>query len=332
MNSFYNDFLRLKRATIKSQGKFIFRSKDYISHKKEDLTFSPLQDTTTDIVGFIDGGQQILFESPSFLIGMVRVAVSLWRGSKRYAMKVKEFIVFLQAEEKGYTSKCYDMQGMPVQPFKTMDINTINHLDADDGESAISMLRRFSELLMAADIAGQVDVICIDGSLRCFSGTENHIMNQLLKQAAKRGVIVSGLQKSTSMMADNSSTIQSLEPSYNAGAWITSPLCINNTMMHPANIHIIKLHKDAAHRFVIDIARGYDQVKTGVSLLATSSDPLFIGYPYGMIDVDRLARIEDSRKEQSRLDIRKLLAGSNEFLDREILSKNAHEILDSMSF
>lgn len=317
---------------MREQGTFVFRSKGYMPHKKEDLTFSRLQDTTTDIVGFIDGGQQILFESSSFLIGMVRVAVSSWRGSKRYAMKVKEFIVFLQADETGYTSKCYDMYGVPVQPFKTMDINTIDHLDADDGESAISMLRRFSELLLAADIAGQVDVICIDGSLRCFSGIEDHIMNLLLERAAKRGVIVSGLQKSTSMMADNSSTIQSLEPSHDSGAWITSPVCINDTMMHPATIHVIKLHKDAAHRFVIDIARGYDPEKTGVSLLATSSDPLFLGYPYGLIDVDRLARIEDSRKEQSRLDIRKLLAGSNEFLDREILSKNAHEILDSMSF
>jgi len=60
------------------------------------------------------------------------------------------------------------------------------------------------------------------------------------------------------------------------------------------------------------------------------TDPIFIGYPYGLVEADRIARI--SNHEKGSLKTMFLVKLINKNIEKYLSSVNAHEILDRISF
>ena len=59
-------------------------------------------------------------------------------------------------------------------------------------------------------------------------------------------------------------------------------------------------------------------------------DPVFIGYPYGLVEADRIARISNQEKESLKTMF--LVKLRNKNIEKYLSSVNAHEILDRISF
>ena len=87
--------------------------------------------------------------------------------------------------------------------------------------------------------------------------------------------------------------------------------------------HFVKLHPQARHIF-----RFEGDTATIPHLVSQSSDSLFLGYPYGLIRADKMARV--SNEEKKNLILNFMLRQENREIAEYLQATNAHDILDRM--
>ena len=87
------------------------------------------------------------------------------------------------------------------------------------------------------------------------------------------------------------------------------------------------------YAFVIDIHKDCkDKIPEICSSLAyNSKDPVFLGYPYGLVEADQFARCQEYEKKF--LQTRFLQSSRENFaqIRRFINTNNAHDVLDSIN-
>jgi len=66
-------------------------------------------------------------------------------------------------------------------------------------------------------------------------------------------------------------------------------------------------------------------------LKENSRDPVFLGYPYGLIEADRFSRISNQEKERLRLQLKLAFGRDYKRIEEFENSLNAHDILDSIN-
>ena len=88
--------------------------------------------------------------------------------------------------------------------------------------------------------------------------------------------------------------------------------------------YFVKLNQKAKHVFRFE---GNKEVLP--YLINNSNDALFLGYPYGLIFVDKIARISNSEKNSLKMNF--LLRKDNQEIAEYLNTSNAHEILDNIS-
>ena len=99
------------------------------------------------------------------------------------------------------------------------------------------------------------------------------------------------------------------------------------------DIYFVKLNSRSDYVFRLDVARTreYD-IREIVSLLADNSrDPVFLGYPYGLIEADRFARVTNREKEGLFMELVVRLKSDYKRIKPYLNSLNSHGILDSIS-
>ena len=87
--------------------------------------------------------------------------------------------------------------------------------------------------------------------------------------------------------------------------------------------YFVKLHEKAKHVFRFE---GNPEILP--HLMNNSRDALFLGYPYGLILADQLARVSNEEKNSLRMNF--LLRKENKEIMGYLNATNAHEILDRM--
>jgi hypothetical protein len=100
------------------------------------------------------------------------------------------------------------------------------------------------------------------------------------------------------------------------------------------DLAILNLHKKARYAFK---AERYPLSKLGWQEIADSlkqnaSDPVFLGYPYGLIEADKQARITNQEVDYQKTKIKTKLGKEASLLETYQTTKNTHEILDTLSF
>ncbi len=165
-----------------------------------------------------------------------------------------------------------------------------------------NIARRCAELAMANKL--EADYKLLDGTLELRHDEE--------KKHYSEGL--SALAKSSSLFtASGNSPIVILNKLGPEGTWKYKL----NT-----NTSFVKLHPNAKHLFRFE---GKDCTSY---LIENSKDALFLGYPYGLILADKLARI--SNEEKKSLQMKFLLNNKNKEIMQYLSAQNAHEILDSL--
>jgi hypothetical protein len=285
---------------------------------------------------FVDGGNGILFESAEFCIAVIRVGGIVYCKNKRIRRDSQEFYLLVREIEGRYSVKTYPETSFNKITFDPEDESLRNGLERCSISRIVSVVRRFAEIEYAREHSknsDNIDYIIMDGTLEARYPLEEKYLTQLFSSGK-----TCALSKTCTLTTKNGLSITKklldLSSSLRYDAWYYYPIVTNNNYRHDAEIYFVKFNAKANYVFRFEIQKGFKGNATELfSILSSNSnDPVFLGYPYGLIDVDQYVRVSDdeSRLLQTKLST-KLGKDWNE-LSKHLNSINAHSILDKIKF
>jgi len=320
-----------------------FSGEGYKVYKIDIKNFHEIIPSTANKkIAFVDGGNAEIIGSANFSLNMVRVCCAVYKNNRKINTKKFEIIAFIQAINKN--NEIY---------YKTSFFNTKNSIELDDisfnsfdhtlmlgvNRAEISnvanAIRRFAELKLAKQIADDktADIIVLDGNLQSTITNENNCLNELYDSCSKNNIVLSALSKTTSLFTDNGNLLSVVLSSISAlQSWFYYPIVEISNTNHKAEMFFIKFHNRSKHIFrfeIFNVQRA--KAEEIINVIASNCiDPIFIGYPYGLVEADRIARISNQEKESLKTMFLVKLKSKN--IEKYLNSVNAHEILDKISF
>ncbi|MBI2134567.1 DNA double-strand break repair nuclease NurA [Candidatus Woesearchaeota archaeon] len=297
---------------------------------------------TNNKIAFIDGGSSEIIKSANFSLNMIRVYYSIFQNNKRIKSNKKEFYAFTNAIEKDneiyYNTEIISRENIIPDKndllLSSFDETIKQGITRANISNVSNLIRRFSELKIAENIIDTLekeDIIVLDGSLQCTFTNEKKYMNVLFEKAIKKGIIISGLSKTTTLMTDKGNSITNALNNFKIeGKWHYNPVAEIKSNEHKADMSFAKLHEKARHIFRLEIYKEQkDKLNEVISLLSDNAkDPVFIGYPYGLIDADKNARISNNEKDMLKTFFSVKFGKDWEKIAETLTSIDAHEVLD----
>lgn len=320
-----------------------FSGEGYSAYKIDLKNFHQIQKISSNKkIAFVDGGSAEIVGSANFSLSLIRVCYALYQNSKKFGFKRFEVLALVQAVSKDdeifykasffKTGNSMDLEELSFSSFDRTLMDGINRAEIGNVADAI---RRFAELRLARTVAEEkvADMIVMDGNLQSTLTNENEYLSGLYESCDKNSVLLSALSKTNSLFADNgdllSAVLAGMGP---ANSWFYHPIAEIGSPSHRAEMFFAKFHEKSKHIFRLEIfnVQKSDAGEIINALAGNCVDPIFIGYPYGLVEADRIARI--SRNERESLKTRFLFKLQDKSIEKYLSSKNAHEILDRISF
>lgn len=266
-------------------------------------------------IAFIDGGQAEILSAANFSLSFIRVGAFVYRYNKKI-QEVKNEFYLLTTVKYERDDIMYEAIIFPLQGEKTIDQQDLTLSSTDPSlkttteRASITQIsnlaRRFAELALAAKV--NADIIVLDGTLESSYRNEEKYLSRLPAN-------VCALAKSSSLFtASGNSPLVLLNRLRPRGCW---NYFVEN------NSHFVKLHPKAKHIFRFTGNKDFLP-----HLMENSKDALFFGYPYGLIAVDKFARVSNEEKKSSRMNF--LLKAENKDILEYLSAANAHDILDNL--
>ncbi len=282
----------------------------------QEIHRSPEKETEPKTIAFIDGGQAEILSGGNINLSFIRVFAQVMNNNAKISSVTEEFYILTNAVyrqgEIWYEGKLFSTRNdVLVEESDLIISSTDASIRSGNERAPISkvtmMARRFAELKLAQKISA--DYILLDGTLETIFKNEE-------KYIAALGSNVAALAKTCSLFTTcgNSPVVLLQKLSPYAGCWQYAA---------GGNNYFVKLHPQAKHIFRF---QGNAGILPG--LVANSSDALFLGYPYGLIVADKLARVSNSEKNSLKMSF--LLRNENREVASYLAAMDAHEILDRL--
>jgi hypothetical protein len=320
-------------------------------------------------VAFIDGGNQEILGAPNFSVQINRIYFNIFKGQTRILQKsMPSKIEFYSATLSCFKHDeiFYDTGIFPLNDefinliprerhlsFSSVDRTVTVGTQRADIERVASIARRFAEWEFAKHVIEnelmEGDVVVHDGALQTSLTNEQIYTRRAFETAMKKNVIFTGLSKTSALLTTTGlsllGAIQKLADDYNVkGPWYFPIAKISFRLLklhlqHNAFVYIMKLHENASHVFRFEIFGDQakkmseeDLSKTISVLVENSKDIAFPGYPYGLIDADRFARVGENEVERYQTLLLSEISrmGVWKKISRHICSGDAHSILDML--
>lgn len=305
--------IRKHISSFATEDKIIFNS-SLISCNPANFT-SLASASISKTIAFIDGGQAEIISAGNFCLSFIRVGAVLFQADQKVGYEKKEFYLFTKAR---YTEKelLYESILFPVGSGVQIDVKDLAISSTDSSirigierapiTAVTTMARRFAELQLAASV--QADDVLLDGTLEPTLKNEEKYLSLLSSS-------VSALAKTCSLFTTSGNNpMVLLNKMGGQGCW---------TYHMKNKTYFVKLHEKAKHVFRFE---GNPEILP--HLMNNSRDALFLGYPYGLILADQLARVSNEEKNSLRMNF--LLRKENKDIMEYLNATNAHEILDRM--
>jgi len=313
-----------------------FSDKSYKPIRLDKNNFHKINKTEKNKkIAFIDGGNAELLNLANLSLQLVRVYYNIFNKNKKIDSKRFDFYVLVEAVDKnGEINYSVD-----IAPDTFLDKLLFDSFDETirEGKHMIKIskvgevVRRFLELHFASvitDNLGNGDIIVLDGSLKASITNENKFFSALFEKALKKGIIITALSKTCTYLTNNGnsaiSAINSISPS---GCWYYHPVAEISSEEHQADMFFVKLNEKSKYTFRFEVfKKNKYEIDSILDLLVNNSkDPVFLGYPYGLIDADKFARV--SNNEKGYLKTMLMVKLKREDLEKQ---SDAHKILDSI--
>ena len=332
----------------------------YKAHKIDLNNFHQINKlNSSKKIAFVDGGNAEIIGSANFSLNLIRVCCVVYQKNKKISTKKFEVLAFIVAVSKNneiyYKASFFKTKNsveLEEISFSSFDNTLTTGINRADISSVANAVRRFAELKLAKLICDDkiADIIVLDGNLQNTLTNENEYLTGLYESCSKNNVALTALSKTTSLFTDNGNLLSVvLDNISTLPKWSYYPIVGINTINHKAEMFFVKLNNKSKHIFRFEI---FDKQKAKAeetinALASNCIDPIFIGYPYGLVEADRIARISRHEKESLKtmfliklksyrskasgeLKNKKFLSNKN--IEKYLSSVNAHEILDRISF
>ena len=333
----------IDEKTILTEAYPKFSGEGYRAHKINSRNFHEINKLNSNKkIAFVDGGNAEIIRSANFSLNLIRVCFVIYQNNKKITSKKFEILAFIQAINKNneiyYKTSFFKTEysiDLGEISFSSFDHTLMLGINRAEISNVANAIRRFAELKIAKIVSdGKIaDVIVLDGNLQSTLTNENTYLSQLYESCSKNNVVLSALSKTTSLFTDNGNLLSVVLGSISIfPSWFYHPIVEINNINHKAEMFFVKFHNKSKHIFRFEIFN--EQRKKGeeiVNILAGNCiDPIFIGYPYGLVEADRIARISNNEKESLKTMF--LIRLKNKNIEKYLSSVNAHEILDRISF
>lgn len=283
---------------------------------------------------FIDGGNAEILKTPEYSLQFIRIGAVGFQGTKRILQKKKEgyLLVKTEREKEGIILKTKGYGSWEKELM--LELSFTNPLLAKTTErtrvSSIAQIwRSIQEILFAKENLQEETVVLLDRTLLPENTWEEQAFKELQEAAGKKTAIVCGLNKTTALLCNTGeSIIAHLHSFQKKGRWLYYPVFSTYDPKHNAVLCFVRLHPKTAYAFRLEIEAGQKEKREDIVswIAGISNDGVFLGYPYGLIVADQLARVSNREKEymQTIFFSRTGKKSGTHALD-------AHEILDRMS-
>ena len=297
-------------------------------------------------LAFIDGGNLEILKAADFSLNLIRVYYSIYEHNKKIKSKKYEFYALVYADTKDeifYKTKLFS-ENKEILPdendliFSSFDASLKKGIHRINISRIANVVRKFSELKVACKAIEELnseDILVLDGSLQSSITNESKYLDSLFKKGLEKNVLVSALSKSCTLMTDKgNSLVVVLGIIAPEGKWYYYPVVEINSLEHQAEMFFVKFHEKSKHifRFEIFKQQKFDVDKVLSLLIENSNDPIFLGYPYGLIETDRFARISNKELDYFKTMLTLKLGKVASKLDGHLSVRNAHDILDEVGY
>ncbi len=300
--------------------------------------FHPFESVSNNrVVCSVDGGNNTIFESPSECIHLLRVYFNLFRGRTRLK-NIEPFSGYLVSRpvEDSIVSVLYPINStIPLGERKFV----LNRDEVDGGSmmNAGHTVRRYLEWLVAEYAAKEYmnegDILVKDGVLQTSVEEERGYANDLYRTCLGKGVILTGIAKTSSLMTTTGypllAAIRTLAEDTGYGRWNYHPMASNRHPDHMGDMYVVKYHASSDYVFRTEFHREQDIPVDEVlgELGVQAKDPVFLGYPYGLVDADKRARVTDEEVKYLRTLGTGMMGKSMRY---RVNSMNAHDLLSDI--
>ncbi len=279
-------------------------------------------------MGFVDGGNNLIFLSPGQAIHLVRLYYSIFLGGRKKDYGRYTFIIDSRYKSQSgeYDVRIFDIDKSGIYE-EEMTINEDEIEEREKIKGIGSYLRRIGEWLIIERIMDKCDIVVRDGSLQTGQKGEYRYADRIFEKNA----IIAGLSKTCSILTTKGySLIASIHHlSLRNGIkapWYYNPIARDITTIK-GDMFVAKLHPRSSYAFRCEVyPENYADEVFG-ALASISKDPVFLGYPYGLIDADINARISD---EEAKMYKMILYDNADEFSRLESNAMNAHDIISEV--
>ena len=320
-----------------------FSDKRYKPFKIDKDNFKKIEDTKNDKkIAFIDGGNAEILKANNFSLQFIRIYYSIYHNLKKIkAVKEEAYILVHGINKDGNIKYKTDIFGSSLITTNDLTID-LHEKSLAEGlhEVNISKIGDLTRRLMELKIAEKViesldkeDVIVLDGTLQSSLTNENRYFDSLYNKALSKGVIITALAKTFSLFTDQgtslSRTLNNIAPKT---SWYYYPIADINHPEHMAELFMAKFHENSQHVFRLEV---YKENKFNISQITSllksfSQDPVFPGYPYGLVDADRNARVSNKERDYLFTLLMSRAGKSWKKIEEFLTTTNAHSILDNI--
>lgn len=328
-----SDIFNSKLADIDSNLKV--KSFEFKSESSLNEEINSKMNNIKDIY-FVDSGYNHVFDSNYLKVIFFKVGYSKLNEKKTVDQKIDNYFVILTKKEDkfnfdvfkvlNYSSYNFDIQKLDFFlngnnfNLNNLKLDFLNHELLKDLEKniIIDSLRRYFELNLVLKLIEMNRLRCdftvvLDGLLDSYYDFEKPILEKILKYDC-----VFGFSKKT-IFSSNLDTVSFID--------ITDKLSLKTDLLKSI---VVKLSEKSNYIFRIDYNSCLDPYFIYL-FFNKLSDNIFIGYPYGLILIDRLCKVSESEKKlinlvlfQNCTDKRLFNLYSNE--------SNSHDFIDAINF
>jgi len=314
---------------------------------------------------YVDGGNAQIVCAPNFIVELARLHFCRFKGRERIKLTASpQSIVFYTvccATAEGGKIK-YETEFVPVKDEWAKFLPDIADLKFDSFDKTLMVgnqrapidrvsnsARTFAEWSFARHLIDEEleegDILVRDGSLQTVVRNESKYANRAYSAAMKKGVIFTGLSKTSSLFTTTGypllSSINELAEGtpLKDGSWYYHPIVKITHPDHRAEMFAVKLHDISEYVFRFEILRDQFQdmsskeIESVIGALAVNARDIgFPGYPYGLVEADRLARITGHERDSQEVQFMSASASAGiwKILKRHVKCVDAHSLLNKL--
>lgn len=300
------------------------------------------KDDSSKKIAFIDAGNQEICGASNFSLQMIRAYCCIYQNNKRIEKETYEAYALITAVKKE-KSIFFD-----VKFFFKERLLKIGDISFDAYDQTLSTgnrmvkveaigdeVRKFVELTLAKNLCEKVagGFIMLDTTLEATVNGEKKLFDSLYEASKKNDVTIAALSKTTSLFTESGNSVIALLNSLSPkNEWLYHPLVNIDNPNHKAELFLVRLNSKSKYAFRLETEKniGHKLNELLSLLLENSKDPVFLGYPYGLIDADKNARVSNREVDIKRTQLFVKLGRDFEKLKNYLNTKNAHNILDNI--